>query len=180
MRLSSIFVVLVAAFLVSCNATSTTSERKSSTPVQPLDIPVKNTRSLRKIKTEEEESSKLEERAAMGDILKNFKRSTSYLNHPLLRPQAEVLAAAKKADEILESKLLKDKELVKILKKIKTTSGAKTRIQDWVERGVDPVDIATMYKKKYPTLKRDGVEWTAQRLYSALVLKNVQNVVNLG
>ncbi|KAK1935413.1 hypothetical protein P3T76_010638 [Phytophthora citrophthora] len=160
MRLSSVFVVAATISLVRCDATSIDTESKL---IQPLDVaPVEKTRSLRKIKRGEEEEE-------VGSIIKN----------PLLRYEMEVLAAAKKANDVLESKLQNDKVLQDILKKIKTTSGAKTRIQDWVERGADPVDIATMYKKYYPTLKRDGVEWTAQRLYSVLVLRNVQNVDNL-
>ncbi|KAG3136119.1 hypothetical protein PI126_g17950 [Phytophthora idaei] len=97
--------------------------------------PDKSARYLRGIKEQEEEDSDDMDAEDEARLLSVLNPPTSYLNHPLLRPEAEIVATAKKADQLLQNRLAKDKAYVGIMKRIKNTSGAKHRIEDWIERG---------------------------------------------
>ncbi|KAF1773545.1 hypothetical protein GQ600_10960 [Phytophthora cactorum] len=71
--------------------------------------PDKSARYLRGIKEQEEGDSDDMDAEDEARLLSVLNPSTSYLNHPLLRPEAEIVAAAKKADQLLQNRLAKDK-----------------------------------------------------------------------
>ncbi|OWZ06775.1 Avirulence (Avh) protein [Phytophthora megakarya] len=135
---------------------------------------VKYARSLRTIKNEETDSDDLssqEERLA----IKSAKVDKSYLKHPLLVPEAKAVAAAKKADEMLAKRISLNKVDNALMQKLKANPAANARITRWIKGGLKPDDVATLFKK-YPTLRRDGPEWTALNLYQAIFLRQTKSL----
>ncbi|KAG2764410.1 hypothetical protein PC129_g12065 [Phytophthora cactorum] len=182
-RVSFLLLVVATALIVQCDAVLTGAEETrlstmaSQKAMQSVDA-APGKRSLRGIKEqadEENDDMDAEDEARIVSVDK-LKASTSYLKHPLLLPEAEIVAAAKKADELLQNRLAKDKAYVGIMKQIKSTSGAKRRIEDWIERGLKPHEVASLYRQVYPSLNKYGVEWTAQRLYAALYRRQAHSL----
>ncbi|ETI56125.1 hypothetical protein F443_01279 [Phytophthora nicotianae P1569] len=140
--------------------------------------PMKGARFLRTVSRQQDNAEEDDEIDALDSqeeermvAVKNLKPSARYKNNPLLRPAAEVLAAAQKADNALLARVRQDKTLQSIFKQIEQTSGAERRIKNWLEQKKTPEQIASMFRKDYPTLSIQGAEWKSLRLYTALFMR---------
>ncbi|EGZ15291.1 Avr1b-1 avirulence-like protein [Phytophthora sojae] len=160
MRLNSILVVVVATFVVSCDP-ATAAERSEHTQLSTLTsvnaAPMKNARFLRSARTEEEENE--EER-----------KIPSYLTHPLLAPEKQVVAAAKAAEKA--TKLTKyDDEILTNLMKI---DGGMSRFMRWQKK-----EFTLAIAKKILTeskVRPNGPEWQTYYQYLAAILRQNHKV----
>ncbi|KAE9048122.1 hypothetical protein PR001_g3934 [Phytophthora rubi] len=86
----------------------------------------------------------------------------------MLTPIDELLAKLSTAEAVKLANLNKFDD--DILAKIKTTKGAAARISQWSKEEFTPTAIANLLKK-YPSISRDGSEWSAWKLYAAQYLR---------
>ncbi|KUF85479.1 hypothetical protein AM588_10002115 [Phytophthora nicotianae] len=100
MRLSSVLLLIAATFFVKCDA-ATADTDSTMISVMSTVAPMKGARFLRTVSRQQDNAEEDDEIDALDSqeeermvAVKNFKPSTIYKNNPLLRPAAEVLAAA--------------------------------------------------------------------------------------
>lgn len=165
MRLSIILVVAAATFLVSCDAVAGATQSEQMTIASIDAAPVKSSRSLRIAKPEEEDESE--------DDLEEEERMVKLPSFKMLTPIDELLAKLSMVEVVKLANLNKFDD--DILAKIKTTKGAAARISRWSKEEFTPTTIANLLKK-YPSISRDGPEWSAWKLYAAQYLRKANSL----
>lgn len=164
MRFGSFFVVAVAALLVGCDDASPVGDSEQTAMVFPSTVkaidgaPMTSARLLRSVKRDEGDDN--------DDLaLEDEERVTSL---KMLTPIDELLAMLQKTEAQMLASLNKyDKD---ILAKVKESPYLGRIITRWKEGELSPIVVARLLKR-FPSLSKEGSEWSAWRLYAAQYIR---------